>query len=161
MRTGKHRGIKLLVTLNYTTGHILWKEDDNYTAETFFVFLKTVVEAYPQGKSLIVLDNARIHFAKLPHPFLEHHRERLSPKTYWKDFGICLKADVVNNVFYHTIAEIRTKVTAFMQHVALDTQWIIDRLCLRLESGKLTEYFLFNLYNKKRKNILGVEKGVD
>ncbi|XEC94793.1 transposase [Paenibacillus tarimensis] len=62
----------------------------------------------------MVLDNARIHHAKLLEPFFEEQQGRInliflppySPELnivegLWK-----LKADVVNNVFYHTAAEI-------------------------------------------------------
>lgn len=148
--TGKHRGVKLLAVLNYATGQILWKEDEQYNAETFLSFLKMVIEEYPQGKIVMVLDNARIHHAKLLQPFLENHQDRLemvflppySPKLnlvegLWK----WLKSDVINNVFFHTVSEIRTKVAAFMKNISLDAQSIIDRLCLRLECDQLPEYF--------------------
>lgn len=66
--TGKHRGVKLLATLDYGTGNIVWQEDEQYTAETFLSFLQKVVAAYTVGKIVIVLDNARIHHAKLLAP---------------------------------------------------------------------------------------------
>ncbi|MNW61678.1 hypothetical protein D3C74_397530 [compost metagenome] len=101
------------------TGQIHWKEDEQYNAETFLSFLQMVIEAYPQGKIVMVLDNARIHHAKLLQPFLEDHKERLelvflppySPQLnlvegLWK----WLKSDVINNVFFHTVSEIRKKV---------------------------------------------------
>jgi transposase len=148
--TGKHRGVKLLAVLNYATGHILCKEEEQYNAETFLSFLHMVVEAYPQGKIVMVLDNARIHHAKLLQPFLNDHQNRLelvflppySPELnlvegLWK----WLKSDVINNVFFHSVIEIRDKVTSFLNTIALDTQKIIDRLCLRLESNQLTEQF--------------------
>lgn len=61
--TGKHRGVKLLATLNYETGHLLWKEDEQYNAETFLAFLQMVLQSYPSGKIVMVLDHARIHHA--------------------------------------------------------------------------------------------------
>ncbi|WP_143192139.1 IS630 family transposase, partial [Paenibacillus helianthi] len=146
--TGKHRGVKLLAVLNYMTGQILWKEDEQYNAETFLSFLQMVVEAYSEGKIVIVLDNARIHHAKLLQPFLEDYKARLelvflppySPQlNLVEGLGKWLKSDVINNVFFHTVSEIRKKVAAFMQNIALDTQTIIDRLSLRLENDRLTE----------------------
>jgi putative transposase len=105
-----------------------------------------VVEAYPQGKIVIVLNNARIHHAKLLQPFLNDHLDRLelvflppysselnSVEGLWK----WLKSNVINNVFF--VTEIRDKVTAFLNTVSRDAQKIIDRLCLRLESDQLTE----------------------
>ncbi|SEB87876.1 Transposase [Paenibacillus sp. GP183] len=146
--TGKHRGVKLFSTVNYVTGHIVWQEDDEYTADKFLVFLKKVVAAYPTGKIVMVLDNARIHHAKLLESFLKEQQGRLklvflppySPELnivegLWK----WLKADVVNNVFYHTVAEIRKNVHTFMEQIKKDPLNIIDRLCIRMESGKLLE----------------------
>ncbi|MDT2276314.1 transposase [Paenibacillus larvae] len=69
--TCEHRGVKLLATVDYETGHIVWQEDEQYTAETFLSFLQKVMATYPTGKLALVLDNARIHHAKLLRPFLK------------------------------------------------------------------------------------------
>ncbi|MGG1619407.1 IS630 family transposase [Paenibacillus sp. NRS-1781] len=138
--TGKHRGVKLLATVDYGTGKIVWQEDEQYTAETFLSFLKKVVAEYPTGKIVMVLDNARIHHAKLLEPFLTEMKDRLelvflppySPQLnavegLWK----WLKSDVINNVFYHTVTEIRTNVQQFMEEIMKVPLTIIDRLCVR------------------------------
>ena len=57
--TGKHRGVKLLSTVDYCTGKVVWQEHEDYTAETFLTFLHKVLEAYPTGKITMILDNAR------------------------------------------------------------------------------------------------------
>lgn len=146
--TGKHRGVKLLATVDYATGKIVWREDEEYTAETFLTFLRQVLEAYPTGKIVMILDNARIHHAKLLQPFLkENTRLRFvflpaySPQLnivegLWK----WLKSDVINNVFYHTVDDIRKNVRTFMDNIMLDPMKIIDRLCVRLESGYLVNH---------------------
>ena len=54
--TGKHRGVKLVATVDYSTGKIVWQEDEHYTAETFLCFLQKVVASYPIGKIVMVLD---------------------------------------------------------------------------------------------------------
>lgn len=139
--TGKHRGVKLLATLDYATGQIVWQEDEQYTAETFLYFLKKVVAAYPNGKIVMILDNARIHHAKLLQPFLEELNGRLrliflppySPQLnivegLWK----WLKSDIINNVFYHTVKEIRQNVHTFMKQIMINPMKIIDRLCIRM-----------------------------
>jgi transposase len=138
--TGKHRGVKLLATVDYATGQIMWQENEQYTAETFLSFLQKVISAYPNGKIVIVLDNARIHHAKILHPFLKEHNGRLelvflppySPQLnivegLWK----WLKSNVVNNVFYHTVAEIRKNVGQFLDEIMKCPNSIIDRLCIR------------------------------
>lgn len=139
--TGKHRGVKLLATVDYATGQIVWQEDEQYTAETFFMFLQKVLAAYPSGRIVIVLDNARIHHAKLLQPFLDEQQDRLqlvflppySPQLnivegLWK----WLKSSVINNVFYSTVAQIRLSVTQFMNEIMKHPRAIIDRLCIRL-----------------------------
>jgi transposase len=146
--TGKHRGVKLFSTVDYCTGQIVWQEDEEYTAEKFLAFLQIVVEAYPKGNIVMVLDNARAHHAKLIEPFLKEQQGRLkfvflppySPELnivegLWK----WLKSDVVNNVFYHTVVEIRKNVHTFMKQIMKDPPKIIDRLCIRLESGEFKE----------------------
>jgi hypothetical protein len=50
--TGKHRGVKLLATLDYAEGKVVWKEDEQYNAESFLAFLEQVLAAYPTGRSL-------------------------------------------------------------------------------------------------------------
>ncbi|MDT2261812.1 transposase [Paenibacillus larvae] len=49
--TGKHRGVKLLATVDYETGRIVWQEDEQYTAETFLSFLQKVMATYPTGET--------------------------------------------------------------------------------------------------------------
>jgi hypothetical protein len=94
--TGKHRGVKLLATLDYAEGKVVWREDEQYNAEAFLAFLEQVLKAYPSGKVVMILDNARIHHAKLHADFLNEQKDRLelvfSPRTVlnstlWKAFG--------------------------------------------------------------------------
>jgi transposase len=112
------------------------------------VFLQRILEAYPSGNITLILDNARAHHAKLLLPFLTEQQGRLklvflppySPELnvvegLWK----WLKSDVINNVFYHTVADIRKNVHAFMEKISKDPLNIIDRLCIRMESGELAE----------------------
>jgi putative transposase len=68
--TGKHRGVKLLGILNYETGQVHCKQDERYDAQVFLEFLKEVVTLYPEGEIVMVLDNSRIHYAKLLKDFL-------------------------------------------------------------------------------------------
>ena len=74
---GKHEGVKLVGCLDYETGRVYVEEHKKYDAEIFLHFLKNVLEQYPDGKTVMILDNARIHHAKLLQGFLEENRERL------------------------------------------------------------------------------------
>ncbi|MDT2256018.1 transposase [Paenibacillus larvae] len=105
--TGKHRGVKLLATVDYETGHIVWQEKMNSTPlKRFFPFFKRSWRLIQQetGSGFWTM---RIHHAKLLRPFLEAQKNRLelvylppySPQLnivegLWK----WLKSSVINNV---------------------------------------------------------------
>jgi len=74
---GKHDRVKLLDVLNYETGHVYCVEEEKYDAEVFLAVLKSVLKVYTVGQIVMVLDNARIHHAKLLEPFLQEQKDRL------------------------------------------------------------------------------------
>ncbi|MBE1553294.1 IS630 family transposase [Sporosarcina limicola] len=74
---GQHKGVKLLGTLNYETGEIVCVEQESFNAGAFLDFLKMILNKYPTGKTVMILDNARIHHAKLIQPFLEKNKDRI------------------------------------------------------------------------------------
>ena len=135
---GKHRGVKLVGDLNYETGEIYCEEHETYDAEVFLGYLKHMLSRYPDGKTVLILDNARIHHAKLLMSFLEENSDRLmlmflppySPKLnpiegLWK----WMKEKVIYNVFYKTVPEIRANVNEFLDNISSDRDMVIDRLC--------------------------------
>ena len=138
---GKHRGVKLVGVLDYESGKIYCEEHELYDAKVFLRFLQNVLLRYPTGKIILVLDNARIHHAKLLGPFLEEQKHRLELvflPPYSPQFNIVeglwkwLKSSVINNVFYSTVSEIRLRVGQFMNEIMKHPHAIIDRLCVRL-----------------------------
>ena len=137
---GKHHGAKLVGFLNYETGEIYVEEHDKYDAEVFLAFLQNVIALYPTGKIVMILDNARIHHARLLEGFLEEHKDRLTLKflpPYSPDHNMIeelwgwLKASVINNCFFNTLAEIKQAVREFIAWVNLHPDLVIDRLCLQ------------------------------
>ena len=74
---GKHEGVKLVGILDYETGHVYVEEHKKYDAQVFLQFLKNVLEIYPTGKIVMILDNAKIHHAKLLQDFLDKNKDRL------------------------------------------------------------------------------------
>ena len=136
---GKHEGVKLVGCLDYETGRVYVEEHKKYDAEIFLHFLKNVLEQYPDGKTVMILDNARIHHAKLLQGFLEENRERLelvflppySPNlNKIEELWGWMKDSVINNVFFHSRQEIRAAVQKFVNWVNTVPQEVIDRLCL-------------------------------
>jgi len=75
---GKDTGVKLIGTLDYVTGNVYCEEHERYDAKVFLYFLKVVLSRYPNGKIVMILDNARIHHARPIQPFLEKVKNRLA-----------------------------------------------------------------------------------
>jgi transposase len=137
---GKHHGAKLIGILNYETGEVYVEEHDKYNAETFLVFLQHVITLYPKGKIVIILDNAKIHHAKLLDDFLQKHKDRLALMflpPYSPDCNMIeelwgwLKASVINNSFFSNLDEIKLAVHDFIQWLNQYPDIVIDRLCLQ------------------------------
>ena len=138
---GKHSGVKLMGVLNYETGAIYCEEHEKYDAEVFLQFLNNLLSQYQTGKIVMVLDNSRIHHAKLIQPFLDQNKRRLTLvflPPYSPNINLIeglwgwLKSNVINNVFYSKVDEIREAVNSFLNTINKSPQEIIDRLCIRL-----------------------------
>lgn len=137
---GKHYGAKLVGILNYETGAVYVEEHEKYDAEVFLSFLKNVLIQYPTGKIVIILDNARIHHAKLLENFLSSN-PRLTLMflpPYSPNLNLIeglwgwLKDSVINNVFFKNRQEICNSVSAFISWLNSIPLQVIDRLCLQL-----------------------------
>lgn len=136
---GEHKGAKLFAAIDYETGHVTHREEEKFDAAAFGRFLIDILQAYPKGKLVIVLDNAHAHHADEIQPllrknprlqlvFLPKYSPELNPvEGLWK----WLKQDVVNNVFFHKYYVIRTHVAAFMKRVNQSPLELIDRLLVR------------------------------
>ncbi len=113
---GKHEGVKLIGIVNYETGNVYCREEEKYDAEVFLDFLKDILALYPTGKIVMILDNARIHHAKLLKPFLQENENRLQLEflpPYSPQLNLIeglwrwLKSSVINNVFFSSVKEMR------------------------------------------------------
>ncbi len=86
----------------------------------------------------MILDNAKIHHAKLLTNFLQENPRLLlefllpySPNlNIIEELWGWLKSTVINNVFFHTREEIRLAVQAFIDYIASIPLVVIDRLCI-------------------------------
>ena len=135
---GKHEGIKLLGILDYETGKVYIEDHKSYDAQVFMSFLGNVLKKYPTGNIVMILDNAKIHHAKLLTRFLQEnprlHLEFLPP--YSPNLNIIeelwgwLKSTVINNVFFHTREEIKAAVHSFLVYIDSLPLSVIDRLCI-------------------------------
>ncbi len=127
--------------LNYETEHVYCEDNEKYDAKVFLKFLQNVVRLYPTGKIVMILDNSRIHHAKLLKPFLKKHKHRpelvflppYSPKlNLIEGLWGWLRSKIINNVFYNTVKEIRDAVRSFIDSVVKMPDVVIDRLCVKM-----------------------------
>lgn len=138
---GKHHGAKLIGCIDYEKGEVLCQEKEQYDAQAFLEFLGYVLDHYSEGKIAMILDNAKIHHAKLIQPFLEEHKDRLeliflppySPnlnlmEKVWK----WLKETVINNVFFPDVQKIRLAVQNFVEWINSEKEKVIDRVCVQM-----------------------------
>jgi len=138
---GRHQGVKLIGTLDYETGDVFCVQEEQYTAVEFLSFLEKIIARYPNERIVMVLDNARIHHAKLIQPFLEKHQDYLeflflppySPNLnliegLWK----WMKATVIHNVFFSNVGKIRSAVQRFIRMINQEPENTVKRLCLKI-----------------------------
>ena len=127
--------------INYETGAIYCEEHSKYDAEVFLGFLKNVLLQYPEGKIIMILDNSRVHHAKLLDEFLTKNSVRISLvflPPYSPKMNIIeglwgwMKNEVINTAFFSSVKEIRTAVQWFINCVNQIPETVINRLCVRM-----------------------------
>ncbi len=77
-KNGNHAKVSLFGAVNAQNGELFCMESPPCNAETFLQILQYVVAENPDKHLVMVLDNARIHHAKLIQPFLIHNEDRLT-----------------------------------------------------------------------------------
>lgn len=138
---GKNPGVKLIGILNYATGEVYCEENERYDAKVFLKFLKTILSRYSKGKIVLILDNARIHHAKLLKPFLDEVKNKLELMflpPYSPNLNLIeglwgwLKSSVINNTFFPTLPKVRVAVNKFIEEINKVPTQTIDRLCVKM-----------------------------
>lgn len=138
---GKNAGVKLIGILDYEKGKVYCEEHEHYDAKVFLNFLKATLTQYPERKIVMILDNARIHHAKLVQPFLDEVKEKLELMflpPYSPELNLIeglwgwLKSSVINNVFFKSLSQVRSTIQKFIGHINKVPTQTIDRLCVRM-----------------------------
>lgn len=138
---GKNAGVKLIGILNYESGKVYCEEHERYDAIVFRNFLEQVLTQYPKGKIVMILDNARIHHAKLLKSFLDRNKERLELMflpPYSPEMNLIeglwgwLKASIINNVFFESIFKVKKAIGNFIENINKVPTQTIDRLCVKM-----------------------------
>lgn len=135
---GQHKGVGLFGVLEYHTGNIIVDTAEQLNAQAFEAYLTgSVLPAYKGKKIIMILDNGKIHHAKILIPFKQAHPELefmfLPPyapcinriEGLWK----WLKHDAICNVFFKDILFIRNAVFEFLSSIKTNRSLIRKRLC--------------------------------
>ncbi|MEH7463647.1 IS630 family transposase [Bacillus thuringiensis] len=75
---GHHASVSLFGCVDIRKGRFLCMEADKCDAQAFLEFLRYVLSQYENQHVVIILDNARIHYAKLLQPFLQENEQWLT-----------------------------------------------------------------------------------
>lgn len=108
----------------------------------FLAFLKDLILNKFNGKKLvIVLDNSKVHHARLLEEFLEENTDVLTLMflpPYSPDLNIIeglwgwMKSEVINNRFFGNIVQIKKAVLRFLRRIADVPESVVERLCLKI-----------------------------
>lgn len=89
----------------------------------------------------MILDNARIHHAKLIQSFLDEVKGRLKLMflpPYSSDFNLIeglwgwLKSSVINNVFFPSLPQVKVTIQKFIENINKVSTQTTDRLCVKM-----------------------------
>jgi transposase len=123
--------------VNVLNGETIFHRVAAANATTFLDFLRILKILYPDKLIMLVLDNARIHHAKMVKDFLRQKGEcfhfiflppyspQLNPiERLWK----WLKDAVIANVFHKDQKDIDQAITRFMDYIHQRPEEVLQRL---------------------------------
>lgn len=112
-------------------------ETNQCNARTFLAFLRYILIQHEGQHVILILENARIHHAKLLKPFLEKNTQRLTLlflPPYSPNLNAVeriwgwLKRSVIVNRFHATRKDIRKSVESFMEHLHTYPEKVLQRI---------------------------------
>lgn len=132
-----HAQVTLFGTVDIHSGDVFCTTASSCDAASFLLFLKKVVTRYAGKFVIMIIDNARIHRAKLLRAFLEEHRHQLyllflppySPQLnpiekLWR----WLKDPIISNVFHKNQSEIGQAVQKFLLFMHVNHERVLKRI---------------------------------
>ncbi|GMO01749.1 hypothetical protein PthstB1num2_37920 [Parageobacillus thermoglucosidasius] len=134
---GHHATVSLLGGVNIETGEFLCMETNQCNAHAFLQFLQYTLDQYPDKHAVMVLDNAKIHRAKVLQPFFHEHEERLTLvflPPYSPNFNLVeriwgwLKESVIANRFHANRKELRESIVSFLDYLAQFPEKVLQRI---------------------------------
>ena len=118
--------MSLFGCVDIQNGEFLCMETDRCDAQSFLEFLRYVLSQYEDQQVVMILDNARIHHAKLIQPFLKEHEDHLTLfflPPYSPNLNAVeriwgwLKKSVIANRFHATREDIRESILSFLEYL--------------------------------------------
>ncbi|WP_235867491.1 IS630 family transposase [Priestia abyssalis] len=134
---GHHATVSLFGCVNIRNGEFLCMETNQCNAQSFYAFLRYILAQYEDRHVVMILDNARIHHAKILEAFLKENEHRLtllflppySPhlNAVERIWG-WLKESVIVNRFHATQKDIRKSVSSFLEHLDQFPEKVLQRI---------------------------------
>ncbi|WP_318256412.1 IS630 family transposase [Anoxybacillus flavithermus] len=135
---GHHAHVSIFGAVDVQQGDVVFHRTSSANAETFLDFLRRLKEKYADQFLVLVLDNARIHHAKMVQAFLDGeegdafhfiflppYSPQLNPiERLWK----WLKDEVIANVFHKDQNDIAQSITRFEQYVLQHLDEVLRRM---------------------------------
>ncbi|WP_240673873.1 IS630 family transposase [Geobacillus sp. PK12] len=134
---GHHAHVSLFGAVNVLNGETILHRVAAANATTFLDFLRILKSHYPDKLMVLVLDNARIHHAKMVKEFLRQEEEsfhliflppyspQLNPiERLWK----WIKETVIANVFHKDQIDIDRAIARFMEYIDQQPEEVLRRL---------------------------------
>jgi transposase len=112
-------------------------ETDQCNAQAFLQFLQYTLDQYPDQHVVMVLDNAKIHHAKVLQPFLQEREEQLTfvfLPPYSPNLNLVeriwgwLKESVIANWFHPTRKELRESIVSFLEYLSEFPERVLQRI---------------------------------
>ncbi|MGW9019007.1 IS630 family transposase [Priestia megaterium] len=134
---GHHATVSLFGCVNVRNGEFLCMETNQCNAQSFYAFLRYTLAQYEDQHVIMILDNARIHHAKILKPFLETNEHRLTLNflpPYSPNLNAVeriwgwLKESVIVNRFHATRKDIRKSVLTFLEHLDAWPKKVLQRI---------------------------------
>ncbi|WP_216366153.1 IS630 family transposase [Anoxybacillus sp. CHMUD] len=135
---GHHDHVSIFGAVGVQQGDVVFHRASSANAKTFLDFLRRLKEKYADRFLVLVLDNVRIHHAKMVQAFLDGgegaafhfiflppYSPQLNPiERLWK----WLKDEVIANVFHKDQNDITQSITRFKQYVLQHPDEVLRRM---------------------------------
>lgn len=130
MSFGSKERKTLFGAVNLNNGNLVGQINDTGNTATFKTFLEAILERYPRGKIIIILDNVRFHHAKAIEKYLKRHKRidflflppyfpKLNPQeVVWA----IMRRQVTHNTYYATFRKEVSAAKRFFKDTIIEVK---------------------------------------